>query len=193
MVVDAIEVAMQGVQHEIYVTPKTSEMGYKGVAEASNMLIDKCVGEGWDYLWIVEGDVQVPEHAFRKLCVNADINLGIYPYHFRGELRMMAGYFERMPPGNPPKIVRVEDKATLEDRVFSNMVCSGVGCALIARHVFEKAPDLRFVHDVERFRSAVGGHDQLFLWEAQRLGFKVFLHGDVVCGHLPEWELSTIA
>ena len=157
------------------------------------MLIDKCVSEGWDYLWIVEGDVQVPKNAFRRLLCPADINLGIYPYHFSEKLRMMVGYFKRMPPGNPPKIVRVEDMEILEGRVFTNWVCAGVGCVLIARRVFEEAPNLRFVHDVERFRSAVGGHDQLFLYEAQKLGFKVFLHGDVICGHLPEWELDKVA
>jgi len=35
-------------------------------------------------------------------------------------------------------------------------------------------------------------HDQLFLLDAQRLGFKVLLHGDVLCGHLPEWSLQKL-
>ena len=43
----------------------------------------------------------------------------------------MAGYFQRILPGNPPKIVRVEDKVSLEGGVFTGMVCAGIGCALI--------------------------------------------------------------
>jgi hypothetical protein len=30
------------------------------------------------------------------------------------------------------------------------------------------------------------------LFESQRLGFKVLLHGDVLCGHLPEWPLRKL-
>ena len=26
----------------------------------------------------------------------------------------------------------------------------------------------------------------------QQLGFRVFLHGDVLCGHLPEWPLQKL-
>jgi hypothetical protein len=51
---------------------------------------------------------------------------------------------------------------------------------------------LRFVYDVELLRRGVGGHDQLFLYEAQRREFRVFLHGDVICGHLPEWPLDRV-
>ena len=69
------------------------------------------------------------------------------------------------------------------------MVWAGIGCALIRRRVFE---GLRFVYDLREYRRKLGVHDQLFLFEAQRLGFKVMLHGDVVCGHLPEWPLKKL-
>jgi len=195
VVVDSIKAAMQdmpGINYEIVVNVPTSDKDVRGVVEASNLLVDKCLREGWDYLWIVEGDIQVPRHAFRRLyCPRADINLGVYPNHRDDVLKMMAGYFRDRPPGNPPEIVNVYDKAKLEGKVFTGMVCAGVGCCLIHRRVFESG--LRFVYDVHRFRVKVGGHDQLFLYEAQKVGFKVFLHGDVICGHLPEWGLEMFA
>ena len=69
------------------------------------------------------------------------------------------------------------------------MVWAGIGCALIKRSVFEK---IRFVYDPREYNWKVGVHDQLFLFEAQQLGFKVRLHGDVICGHLPEWPLQKL-
>lgn len=74
---------------------------------------------------------------------------------------------------------------------FHGMICAGIGCVLINRCVFGSV--LRFVYDVEVFRLKVGGHDQLFLYEVQRREFRVFLHGDVVCGHLPEWPLNRVS
>ena len=69
------------------------------------------------------------------------------------------------------------------------MVWAGIGCALIKRTVFEK---IRFIYDLREYNRKVGVHDQLFLFEAQRLGFNVLLHGDVLCGHLPEWPLQKL-
>jgi hypothetical protein len=69
------------------------------------------------------------------------------------------------------------------------MVWAGIGCALIKRIVVEK---IRFVYDLREIKRKVGVYDQLFLFESQRLGFKVLLHGDVLCGHLPEWPLRKL-
>ena len=77
----------------------------------------------------------------------------------------------------------------LRGKVFSGMVWAGIGCALIRRRVFES---LRFVFSEHEFERLVGVHDQLFLFEAQRLGFRVLLRGDVLCGHLTEWPLKKL-
>ena len=188
---DAIEAALAEcpVEHEIVVTSRTVERGLRGVVEATNFLAEKCVSEGYDFLWIVEADVEVPEYAFdRLLCFGADINLGIYPNH-REDLRLMAGYFEEQNNCVKPIVHSVFGLEKLEDRVFTGMVWAGIGCALIRRRVLEK---LRFVYDLREYSRLLGVHDQLFLFEAQRLGFRVFLHGDVVCGHLPEWPLQKL-
>ena len=118
-----------------------------------------------------------------------DIDLGIYPNH-RSELRLMAGYFQEHPDRVKPLVNSVYGVEVLRGKVFSGMVWAGIGCALISRRVLEQ---LRFVYNELEYRRKVGVHDQLFLFEAQqRFGFRVLLHGDVLCGHLPEWPLKEL-
>ena len=193
-VVGAIEAALAevpGVEAEVFVSPATDNEGLAGVVEASNFLAQKCVAEGYDFLWIVEADVEVPREALcRLLSVSCDISLGIYPNHRSDKLRMMAGYFEEIPDRVKPVVHSIFELEKLEGRVFRGMVWAGIGCALIHRRVFEK---LRFVYDLREYERKVGVHDQLFLYEAQqRFGFSVLLHGDVVCGHLLEWPLQKL-
>ena len=190
-VVGAIEaaVAEADVESEIVVSPATHMQGLAGVVEASNFLARKCVVKGYDFLWIVEADVEVPQHALVRLLSDvSDISLGIYPVH-QSDLRLMAGYFQEHPDRVKPLVHSVFGVDQLRGKVFSGMVWAGIGCALIRRRVFES---LRFVYSEREFRLKVGVHDQLFLFEAQRLGFRVLLRGDVLCGHLPEWPLEKL-
>ena len=138
----------------------------------------------------MEADVEVPRHALVRLLSDvSDISLGIYPNHRPDRLRMMAGFFQEHPDKVKPLVHSVFDIEKLRGKVFSGMVWAGIGCALIKRSVFEK---IRFVYDFREYDRLVGVHDQLFCFEAQRLGFKVLLHGDVLCGHLPEWPLQKL-
>ena len=84
-VVGAIEAAIAevpGAEAEIVVSPSTHMQGLAGIVEASNFLAQKCAVEGYDFLWIVEADVEVPRHALARLLSDvSDISLGIYPNH----------------------------------------------------------------------------------------------------------------
>jgi len=191
-VVRAIEaaVAEANVEAKIVLSSPTVKQGAAGIVEATNFLVRACVDEGYDFLWIVEADVEVPRHALVRLLSDvSDISLGIYPNHRPDRLRMMAGFFQEHPDKVKPLVHSVFDVEKLRGKVFSGMVWAGIGCALIRRRVFEK---LQFVYDQNEYKRKVGVHDQLFLFEAQRLGFKVLLHGDVLCGHLPEWPLQKL-
>ena len=192
-VLGSIDAALRGrsVEYQVCVTPKTKKQGGEGIVEATNFLAEKCVSEGYDLLWIVEADVEVPKTAFdRLLCFGADINLGIYPNHRKNKLLMMAGYFEEKPNALKPLVHTVSDVEQLRGKVFESNVWAGIGCVLIRRSVLER---LRFVWDQYEFQRFVEVHDQLFLLYAQqRFGFRVFLHGDVLCGHLPEWPLKKL-
>ena len=191
-VVGAIEASIAevpGAEVDVVLSPATHMQGLAGVVEASNFLARKCVVEGYDFLWIVEADVEVPKHALvRLLSGGGDIDLGIYPNH-RSDLRLMAGYFQEHCDHVKPLVHSVFDVEQLRGKVFESMVWAGIGCALIHRRVLEK---LRFVWDEHEYRMFVGVHDQLFLFQAQQLGFRVFLHGDILCGHLPEWPLKKL-
>jgi hypothetical protein len=193
-VVGAIEAAVAeapGVEAEIVVSPATHMLGLAGVVEATNFLARKCVVEGFDFLWIVEADVEVPRHALVRLLSDvSDISLGIYPNHRPDELRMMAGFFQEHPDRVKPDVCSVFSVDQLKGKVFEGMVWAGIGCALISRRVFEK---LQFVYDQNEYMRKVGVHDQLFLFDAQqRYGFRVLLRCDVLCGHLPEWPLQKL-
>ena len=192
-VVGAIEAAIAevpGAEVDVVLSPSTHMQGLAGIVEATNFLARKCVAEGYDFLWIVEADVEVPRHALIKLLSDvSDVSLGIYPNHRPDELRMMAGYFQEHPDRVKPRVHSVFGVDQLRGKVFRGMVWAGIGCALIKRSVFEK---IRFLYDVREYDHKVGVHDQLFLFEAQRLGFRVLLHGDVLCGHLPEWPLQKL-
>ena len=102
----------------------------------------------------------------------------------------MAGFFQDESVDRvKPRVQSVFDVEVLKGKVFEGMVWAGIGCALISRRVLE---NLRFVYSELEYRRKVGVHDQLFLFEAQRLGFRVLLRGDVLCGHLPEWPLQKL-
>jgi hypothetical protein len=177
------------VKHEIVVSPPTKKQGLEGVVEATNFLVQRCIDEDWDRLWIVEADVEVPKHALvRLLSGGGDVDLGVYPNH-RHDLRMMAGYFQERWNHVKPVVYSVFDVNQLKGKIFENMVWAGIGCGLIRRRVFD---GLRFVYDRREYKRKVGVHDQLFLFQAQRLGFRVLVHGDVLCGHLPEWPLQKL-
>ena len=163
--------------------------GLPGVVEATNFLVQKFLDKSWDRLWIVEADVEVPKHSLVKLLCETDINLGMYPNHRFDVLRMMAGYFQEHFNRVKPEVKSVCNLRKLEGQVFSGMVWAGIGCALIKREVFRK---IRFVYDPREYELKLGVHDQLFLFEAQHFGFNVLLHGDVICGHLPEWPLQKL-
>jgi hypothetical protein len=59
---------------------------------------------------------------------------------------------------------------------------AGTSCLLIRRRVFSGG--CRF-----KFRSNVTP-DILFMFDVQRMGFVAKVHGDVLCGHLPQFPLE---
>ena len=128
-VLGSIDAALRGrsVEYQVCVTPKTKKQGGEGIVETTNFLAEKCVSEGYDLLWIVEADVEVPKTAFdRLLCFGADINLGIYPNH-RDQLHMMAGYFEEKLNALKPRVHTVSEIEQLRGKVFEMMVWAGIG------------------------------------------------------------------
>ena len=170
-----VEKALFGVEHQLFITPPQSKRGLLGVVNASNLLVDKCIGEGFDYLWLVQGDVEVPPDAFERLhALDADVAQGVVPRHNDREA-LICGFMDEA-----LKVWYLPRQA-VQGQVLSGWVFAGLSCTLIKRHVLEAG--IRF-----KYQPGIG-EDILFLYDAQSRGFVAKVHGSVLCGHLPEWPL----
>jgi hypothetical protein len=169
-----IEKALADVDHTVFVTPPIDMSGIPGIVDRSNLLIDKCIGEGFDYLWIVQGDVEVPPNAFGSLFfLDVDVAFGVVPRHDDGN-GLVCGFLDEN------KKVWYLPRGAIKGQILSGWVFAS-GCVLIKRRVLEAG--IRF-----KYEPGVG-EDILFAFDVQRAGFECKVHGGVFCGHLPEYPL----
>ena len=166
---------MIGVDHEVFVTPPQREKDLPGIVDAQNMLIDKCIREGFDYLWLVQADVEVSPGSFEKLFgLDVDVAQGVVPRH-DDQNALICGFVDGT------KKVWYLPRNAVAGQILSGWVFAGLSCTLIKRRVLEAGI---------RFKYQPGlGEDILFLYDVQSRGFVAKVHGDVQCGHLPEWPL----
>ena len=146
-----------------------------GVVEAQNVLVEKSILEGFDYLWLVQADVQVPPCAFKKLySLGVDVAQGVVPRHDDFNALICGFMDESMNVWYLPR-------NAVQGQILSGWVFAGLSCTLIKRRIFDGG--IRF-----KYKPAVG-EDVLFLYDVQSNGFTAKVHGGVLCGHLPEWPL----
>ena len=170
-----VEAALAGVQHEIFISPPTLTPPWRGLVECQNLIVEKFLGGNYDYLWLVELDVEVPRNAFQLLfSLDCDIACGYVRRHDGGGL--ILGFLDEA------MHVWYLPENAVKGKVLSGWVMAGTSCVLFKRRVFEGG--LRFT-----FREAVTP-DILFMYNAQRKGFTAKVHGNVYCGHLPEFPLA---
>jgi len=175
-VLSCIKKALVGIEYVIFVTPPTILRDIPGIVDRENLLIDKCVGEGFDYLWIVQADVEVPINAFENLLgLGVDVALGVVPRH--DDIgAFICGFMDEQ------KKVWYLPRQAIAGQIVSGWVFAS-GCILIKRRVLEAGI---------RFRCEQGvGEDILFAFDVQSSGFEAKVDGHVVCGHLPEWPLHS--
>ena len=169
-----MEAALAGVEHDVFVTPPASLGPWAGLVECQNLIVERFLAGGYDYLWLVELDVQVPPDSFRKLLgLDVDIACGYVKRH-SGEGLILGFLDENMRVWYLPL-------NAVQGNVLSGWVMAGTSCLLIRRRVFEGGYRFKFLPHVTP--------DILFMYDAQRLGFVAKVHGDVLCGHLPEFPL----
>jgi hypothetical protein len=170
-----VEEALAEVPHDVFVTPPTSKPSWEGLVECQNFIVDRFLSGGYSHLWLVELDVQVPPDCLGKLLdLNVDVACG-YVRHHSGEGLILGFLDENMRVWYLPL-------NAVQGNILSGWVMAGTSCVLIRRRVFESG--YRF-----RFRSNVTP-DILFMFQIQRMGFIAKVHGDVLCGHLPEFPLA---
>ena len=175
---------MIGVDHEVFVTPPQHEKDLLGIVDAQNLLVERALKGGFDDLWIVQADVEVPSGSFERLFrLDVDVAQGIVPRH-DDQNALICGFMD----GN--KKVWYLPKSAVEGKILNGQgldswVFAGMSCTLIRRRVLETGI---------RFKCQPGlGEDILFLFEVQSRGFVAKVHGGVLCGHLPEWGLEKVA
>lgn len=153
--------------------------GIVGIVDRSNLLIDMCIDEGFDYLWIVQADVEVPPDAFENLSgLDVDVAQGVVLRHDDPKA-LICGFMDE------DKKVWYLPRQAVQGQILSGWVFAGGSCTLIKRRVLEAG--IRF-----RYESGVG-EDVLFMFDVQKAGFVAKVDGRVVCGHLPEWPLGSVS
>ena len=169
---------MAGVEHEVFVTAPTHAKGLHGVVEAQNQLICRALEGGFSHLWLVQADVEVPADAFSSLyALGVDVAQGVVPRHDNREA-LICGFLDAA------KKVWYLPRNAVEGQILTGWVFAGLSCTLIRRRVLEAGIRFRYVRGV--------GEDILFMFDVQKAGFVARVDGRVLCGHLPEWSLSSI-
>jgi SAM-dependent methyltransferase len=165
---------LEGVEHEVFVTAPTHLPSWEGLVERQNVILDKFLSSNCDYLWLVELDVQVPRDSFQNL-LDLDIDLACGYVKRHNENGLICGFLdENMRVWYLPL-------NAVKGNILSGWVMAGTSCILFKRRVFEDG--LRFRYDPHVTP------DILFMFDVQSRGFVAKVHGDVLCGHLPEWPL----
>lgn len=163
---------------------------WNSVVRRFQELSDRVVLGNFDYLWLVEADVVVPENALSRLLGdNVDVSAGIMPFHFyeqnkcRFEVHknmMITGFVLPDKQGNPTFDVQILYLKDIENKMLvgskEHPIFNGTGCILIRRKVLEK---IRWHWD-----NKVSGFDVYFWKEVQEQGFSAVTDGFVLCGHL---------
>jgi hypothetical protein len=170
-----VEAALAGVDFEVFVTPPTSKPSWEGFVECQNLIVDRFLSGDFTYLWLVELDVQVPTDSFEKLlALDVDIACGYVRRH-SGDGLILGFLDEDMRVWYLPL-------NAVRGNILSGWVMAGTSCILIRRCVFESGYRFKYKSNVTP--------DILFMFEVQRIGFAAKVHGDVLCGHLPEFPLT---
>jgi len=77
-----VEAALEGVEHDVFVSPSASVGPWAGLVECQNTIVDRFLAGDCDYLWLVELDMQVPPVSFQKLLgLDVDVACGFVRRH----------------------------------------------------------------------------------------------------------------
>ena len=119
--------------------------------------------------------MQVPPGSFQKLLgLDVDVACGFVRRH-NGQGLILGFLDENMTVWYLPL-------NAVQGKILKRLGYGGTGCVLIKQCVF--AGGYRF-----KFDPCVTP-DILFMYQVQRMGFVAKVHGDVLCGHLPEFPLA---
>jgi len=156
--------------------------GY-GCALARNQIAQRAVDLGFDYAFMVDADIVLPQKTLSLLlAADKDIIMGWYPSR-------------RKAPGMT-SIYRLTDYVDFDDKCNIGMSempkdevveikGGGLGCALVKTDVFRKTGPRKWFEYVEYPEGGQLSEDLYFCHRSRtQFGYKVFAHTSVRCGHV---------
>lgn len=159
------------------------------VAKTLNFFVDEFIKTDATHIFVGNADTTYPEDTIERLIrLDVDLASGISPGH--ADWNNIVVGVEKDTGG--VDWLRRDD---IIGKVIgkNKIVATGNYCILAKRRVFERHFDdqapLRWRTKKEHRRRLYGAELQFWI-DAQEMGFKTRIDGNVVCGHLPEWPLS---
>lgn len=161
--------------------------------DSRNLLIETALTvPGWSYLLMLDDDIVIPEgglKAMLDLLSNGEGNKAAaidYPHHLNDGSHLGVAVYERWKEGEPVK--------------GKKLAWAGLGCVLIRREALEALRSPYFQNSAYRYArgedgslrmdggsrnalTASSGEDVYFWFQLRRLGYKVAMVPDMVCGH----------
>lgn len=155
-------------------------------AKARNVIAQKAVDGGYDYVMMIDSDTVVPKDALRNMLEgNADLVMGCVPKKSgKGETVLFASANNLKGKGFHNVIPYKELHGT--ERI--DLKGGGFGCVLIRTSVFTALPYPYFKYVVYENGSALS-EDLYFCRQAKDKGFKIEADPRVKCGHVAKRTL----
>ncbi len=156
------------------------------LAESRNLVREKVLKEGYDYLFCLDQDVLAPTNILQRLVAfDKKIVTGLYDNYFTRVDPATGQEVSRKLPvvwvkylNDPLKLVTIR-RDILESGRLIKVHSSGTGCILIHREVLEK---IKFRWEDNK----PGVDDVFFCIDALSTGFEIFADTSLRCEHIIE-------
>lgn len=150
-------------------------------AKARNVISDKAIECGYDYVMMVDSDAIIPTDALKHMLEgDAEMVLGCVPKKVkRGETVLFASKDNLKGKGFHTPIPYSQLQGT--ERI--DLKGGGFGCALISTKVFSALKYPYFKYVVYESKAALS-EDLYFCREVRNVGFRIEADPRVKCGHI---------
>ncbi len=149
---------------------------YDNVFYSRKSIVNEFLKGNYDYLFWVDSDIIIPEHALNKLrSWDKEIISGLYfsPFKYKDVKTILPVAYKFGPKEDLRKPLQIPE---LKKNSVMEVHSVGFGCCLIKRKVIEKVP-------LRRIENTPSTEDVLFCFDARKNGYKTFLDTSVLCKH----------
>ena len=148
-------------------------------ARARNEIVKLMLKSDYDYVFMVDSDIRLPEDALKRLLEwPVDVCLGCYPH--KNNKDKLAELFKRGSADFVNRFTYPELDSINEPRI--RVKGGGFGCALVKRQVFDQLAYPWFKY-VNYDSGSVLSEDLYFCSEANKKGIEIWADTRVRCGH----------